>query len=204
MDKPPVYVVISYCPLLIGPTWPMHNLKSEDAEALAKTIDGLPSGMAKGCLWVNNHGNFAPVLLFDNASAIYEHLVCWSENKPEEWFEFVVKEKDDRYAIVCFPQLQKSIDRWKINFQLHTGFPVHPEATYSLLFKPLTFISLNTGTFGSIKNKLRRNLSVGLLNWTKDSAPNPSDIDFESIQWIKLPQAKDQTKYDQYLTEIFG
>lgn len=203
-DSSPVYVVISYCPLLIGPTWPMHDLKSEDAEALAKAIDELPSGVAKGCLWVNNKGDFAPVFLFENASAIYEHLMLWSENEPNKWFECVIKEKDGRYAIICFPRLQKSIERWKINFQLNTGFPTHPDAKYSLIFKPLTFISLNPGVFGVVKNKLKKNLSIGFLDWTKDSAPSPSDVDVDNIRWVKMPRAKNIEQYDQYLTEVFG
>jgi hypothetical protein len=202
----PVYVVISYCPLLTGPTWPMQDLKSEDAEAFVKTMEELPSGSAKGCLWVSNDDKgITPVFLFENASAIYEHLMFWSEDKPEEWFEYIFREKGGRYAIVCFPRLQKSIERWKINFQLNVGFPPHPQAKYSLLFKPLHFISQSANIFNKIKKQLKsKELSIGLLDWAGDFPPDPSNINFDGIQWVRMPVAKKSVMYNKYLTELFG
>lgn len=202
----PVYVVVSYWPLLMGPAGAMHELKSEDVKALSEFIEKSPSGSASGCLWVEDDGVLSPVFLFENADAIYEHLLVWSENEPEKWFEFVMSKSDDKYAIVCFPQLQKSVERWKITYQLITGFPVHPEAKFHILFQPLTFVSQNMGVFAKLGDRLKDvdKFRIGFMNWAKDGPPSgPVDIDDDAIRWIEIPKAKTLSTYEQYMKGIF-
>jgi hypothetical protein len=207
MDKPPVYIVVSYCPLLMPSADQKltYDPESNKANSIIKYIDSLPSGNAKGCLWVNEEKNVAPVFLYENAFEIYEHLVLWSEKEPEKWFEYVLVEKGDKYAIAVFPRVNKSIERWRMTYHLCTGFPIHPKAGFSLLFKPLTFISQNKGVFGQIKVKLGKKIVLGFLDWPSDTPPpDQSSVDLDVIKFIEIPAAKRPSDYDKYIDSLFN
>lgn len=204
MDKPPVYVVVSYCPLLLPPSGKAtYSLDSGEANSITKHIDSLPSGVARGCLWVNEDKRVAPVLLYEEAREIYEHLVIWSEKKPDDWFEYILVERGERYALAVFPRINKSIERWRINYHLYTGFPVHPKAEFSLLFKPLVFISQNKGVFGQIKVKLGKKIVLGFLDWKGDTPPDQSTVNLDDIKFIEIPRAKRISDYDRYIGNLF-
>ena len=44
-----------------------------------------------------------PVLALQQAPAIAEHLIEWSDNEPAKWFKLYLKERDGRYALVLAP-----------------------------------------------------------------------------------------------------
>lgn len=80
------YLIISYAPLI--PLTPnTASLKSEETNKLQKILENLRQGSAKACLWVMKDDKPTPIFLIDQAKAIYEHLVAWSENEPEKWFQ---------------------------------------------------------------------------------------------------------------------
>jgi hypothetical protein len=121
-------VIVSYVPLL----WPDQM---DDIENIMESN----IGNVKGCAWYQEDGEFKAVLLADKAEEIASHLKYWSESEPEKWFKFKWNQKGTEYRFILMPELEKTIERFKIKFQLDTGFPFPERNQFKLIFLPLSF-----------------------------------------------------------------
>jgi hypothetical protein len=94
-----------------------------------------------------------PVLVYDEADKLSEHLIEWSENDPSLWFDLYMFSKDGKYALVLMPKLEKSVERWKIRFQLEFGYPPPDNIEFDIVFNPLSFVSGTSNMFQNLKNR---------------------------------------------------
>lgn len=157
-------IIFSYFPLLTGSpgTSYLGEEARQFAEAVSGKLDELPSGSARGCLWMVDDGETAMVLAMEDTAAIAEHFGYWSEGKPEEWFAFHYLEKGLSYAGALMPNFLKTSERWKIAFQLRHGYPPIP-GSESLMFRPLHFVGKTKQAFDAAKEHLGEKLRVGLI-----------------------------------------
>lgn len=87
-----------------------------------------------------------------------------------------------KYAIALIPNIQRSVERWKIAYQLQTGFPPPTKDTeFQAFFQPVEFSSQNGDTFNKIKHQMQPITEVGFLDpkdFQMDSELNPNAINF--------------------------
>jgi len=169
-------VTVSYVPLLYE--WPgkPFEINSDSFRAFAKKLEEAPGPVA-GCAWMEPS---TPVFIIEQAQAIHEHLLAWSEERPEKWFSLQVRERPGAYAAVLVPDLFLSAARWR---QAYPGLEPGP-----VLFKPLGFAGPDD-TFRKIERTLRRQVvaDIGLLpTWPTDEEPfwlRGVPIDFGPNEW---------------------
>jgi hypothetical protein len=135
---------------------------------------------AKSCLWCRYGEKITPVFAMKGGREICTHLTKWAEEKPGEWFTLYVIRHDTRYAIVLFPNMRKSIERFKV-MQLHFNGVIIPEdAKIHVICKPLIFLSMNVGMLEKIQ--IGNQLHLGFLDVSevdmKDvhSSPEPDFV----------------------------
>jgi len=126
-------IVVSYFPLF-------RPDPTKDVQECLQDNTQTASGFALGCMWIlDKEGNLVPVLIYNNCDEIVEHLFEWSEFNPEGWFDFHWAQSGPNYAMVLFPNLQKTVERSSINFQLRTGYPMPKGKKVNIVFEPLNF-----------------------------------------------------------------
>ena len=105
-----------------------------------------------GCGFFLNDATVSLVLVLDNdAQKIYDHLCWWSENDPDNWFDFNITIANNGYAVCVSPNHQKSIDRFKKNHNVKSDKIV-------VLFNPLSGVFNDLQTIGKItkNNKINQ------------------------------------------------
>jgi hypothetical protein len=106
---------------------------------------------------------------------VAEHLKVWSENRPEIWFDLAFSELNGSYGVSIFPNLERSLERFKIANQIRTGYPIDEKnSEFRFIFKPLHFISENLICFNTVKPKLGKSTKVFLLDRDDLDVNNPS------------------------------
>lgn len=172
-------ILISYFPLLY----------SEPVIAGVEILDKFKSkieestkyGTAKGCIWTIRDGVPMPIFIMEQAKAISKHIHTWSEDKIEDWFEIKFQKKNGRYVLALIPRIQKSIERWKIQFQLQYGYPPASNLKFQILFQPLQFISGYNTVFeklGDLPNPMR----LGLIDPKDIDMDHPDNMDDKIIE----------------------
>jgi hypothetical protein len=97
----------------------------EAYRAIAALLDQAPSGRAAACLWMlGGQGNPMPVLALEQAQTIADHLSEWADSEPAKWFRVHLKERDGRYGLVLFPELQRPLERFRFAHLLEGGDPL--------------------------------------------------------------------------------
>jgi hypothetical protein len=160
MDK---MILFSYVPLLWGPP---VEADPDKIQEILKEADSLLGTWA--CVWVGNKKKTTCLFLVDNAIEISSHLMAWSENEPEKWFNLEIDSNNDfYYAIALFPNVKKSIERHKIGFQLHTGYPVPDKTEYKIFAKPISFVSNGPSKiFKQIKKFIFKGIEIRFMDFS--------------------------------------
>ena len=183
--KPITYVVLSYFPLLTGAPGDVLDLENEDGlKALDEVLSRLPDGDAIACLWVGTDGGPRPVFVFEDADAVHDHLIVWSEDDPAGWFNLTLLQKDGKYLIGLAPDVKRSIDRFRIARQLKTGLPVPEDAKFSILFRCLYFVSGSSNMFELVKDGLPEEIEVGFMDASLLNVDDPGSMDQDRIRWV--------------------
>jgi hypothetical protein len=176
-------IIISYIPLLLD-NRTIVDPEDSEIESILKDALEVNSG-ADFCLWVDKDGQASPVLVFSNAEDLADHINTWSENKPEEWFDIQLNQISDSYSIALMPRLEKSVERWRVNYQLTTGYPPKRDLNVNLVFNPLHFATKHSPVFENVKPHIKSKTKIGLLNL---NGVKPEEIqeklDTESIMWL--------------------
>lgn len=159
MSKKPD-VIISYVPCLLGnPTQTVDIGKTFHLEQVQEMFQrGTDLSVAVGCAWGIDSGAPVPMLVLDHGDAIYEHLMIWSEGKPEEWFDLIIHFEQGVYAVVLMPNLERSTKRSE---RVHGKLPKKVQ----ILFAPLHFVALpgsETGT--TMKPMIRGKTKFGIID----------------------------------------
>jgi hypothetical protein len=194
--------LVSYVPLFDGVP---RTVMSEEGDSdtmfneVQKAVDNSPDGCAMTCAWVRYNGSAAPVLVYDDAKQIIDHLMKWSENVPSEWFRVSILEKGGVYAIALTPNIEKSIERWKYAFQLQYGYPPEKDIDFSIIFKPLYFVSGMLNIFDKVRDSISEPFYIGFLDSSSiDLDGKGSDV---KPTWLG-PFDKANTSYNEYLDSI--
>lgn len=167
-------VVVSYVPLLRGEAG-RSDLDMKELELLIGEADGT----AKACVWLHDSETGpTPVLLFDGARELAEHLREWAEDKPEEWFRLVLGQHGDLYGLALIPVLEKGVERFRMAYQLRNGLPIPKDASFQCIFKPLQFTSLPGNIFDKIRPELQARTNVCLMDMADYHGP---DTNFDDV-----------------------
>ncbi len=143
-------ITLSYVPLFYS-QWPLAELTTEWRQkkvirSLIKFMDDAAElGVAEACCWSWSEeddvpADPSPIFVLPQSSEIYDHLNWWSQDKPEEFFQFAIYyDKEGRwYSCALMPNVAKSMSRMTFNIQ-----EVAPELTIkddkTVLFVPLSF-----------------------------------------------------------------
>ena len=207
-DSPPGLsaVLISYVPFLAGD--PFEEIPRDRFEELATLVDTMPSGQAQACLWFkrdvksDDDYKLSPVFLYKNADDMVGHLVAWSENKPLEWFSLHLRHKRGKYVFALMPKFEKSVERYKIAYQLRTGFPIPKDTRFSIIFRTLFFVSGDQNVFNLERQRIGETTEIGFLDSNKVDFKNLEEsltkLDDSEINWLgpfSLAPNKDVLKY---------
>lgn len=195
------YMCISYVPMLVGAAGEVI----EDEE-LHEKLKKAHHGMAKGCMFVEREGRMHPVFIISNADAIYNHMLFWSDQSPDEWFTVYIHEPEPNYyAIVLHPNIKRSLDRYKAAAEILRGETLSDD-DINVVYRPITFLGGKTDAYFKHKKKLPKNqINVGFLDSNKvtvDIEASRLLSDFENVEddikWIgPVRFGKDKTIIDQ-------
>lgn len=183
------YVVVSY--------WPLVHLdrpeiyEDNQVERLTHFLSDYPPVDIRGCLWVGDseEEGIRPVLLLERAQEVRDHLVHWSEKKPADWFRVFVDlipgDPENKYVVMIYPNVQRSVERFKVACVMYHETIPDPDAKYHVLFQYLKFVSLpNPQTFPTIRHRLGSDVTIGFLDINEIDPEHPEATDFSKVAYI--------------------
>jgi hypothetical protein len=136
-----------------------------------------------GCVWVSYKNKISPVFLIDRAKEVYDHLISWTENSPQDWFTFSLREFEDGYAICLMPNASKSIKRFKQNHELMYDEEIKIEKAH-VLFRTISVFCLSKATLQHIRcPKVGEKTNVGFIT-PEDFQNNKLDIPFIEVDVV--------------------
>jgi hypothetical protein len=143
------YMIVSYFPCSWDHITAPKTLSPKESTTLVHLVSNSVSE-AEGCVWAVEEGK-PPVAIFifddDYVDRLVDHLVHWSENRPEEWFSAVFKKIEPiGYGLALMPDLRKTEARHAIAHQIQLGYPVPEDREVTYLFKPISFFSRQLDT----------------------------------------------------------
>lgn len=187
-------LIFSYVPLLVGPPGQAYMGEGAIGAAadVAESLEDLPSGSAKACVWMAGEDGASAIFAMDQARDIAEHLRHWAEGKPEDWFAFHFLEKCEAYAIALMPNFRKSSERWKIAFQLRHGYPPIM-GQESLIFRPLHCVAPTKNAFVQAKKFMKSTVRIGLVE-SSEVSPESYRVPEDRIQWLGNFKAVSETE----------
>lgn len=205
---PTTIVLFSYFPLIMEK---LLELALEGAEPVAperyqEVTDLLEECLeladATACLWMLVDGTPAPVLIVPHARRIHKDLMIWAEEEPEQWFTLELLEAQGAYALALFPNLEKSVERYKLGHLMHHEEILENES-YQLIFAPLRFVSRpGKHCFGDLKHKIGDTVPVYLYDVENLDTQSVSELD-EAVMYKvgNLKIVGSDTPGKQYLRE---
>jgi hypothetical protein len=150
----------------------------------------IPSDVhVEACLWTIDKQHdpiFAPVLVMERAKKVAYHLMEWTEGQPQGWFKIVITDNGSNYCVALFPNIDLSIERWKLGYRLsHDGQEPPKDYQYEVLFQPLAFGAAISDSYRNVKPHLNvSHMEIGLLDMSHINRTKPFDTDHTKI--IKL------------------
>ncbi len=151
-------ILVSYVPLLRGLA---GQLLAPDA--VAPILD-TSAGHVDAIVWaVDDAGRFSPIFAMAGAEEIFEHLVEWSEGSPATWFRLLYDEHDDEYAMALVPDVQRSLDRFRLAHSLAPGTEAAHEEV-RVFFQPLLFRGPKSDVSRRALPLLGGNVTVGFVD----------------------------------------
>ena len=167
-------LVVSYMPLMnLTPVILVENnikIFAETASAACELACG------KGILWARND-TLTPVLIFDKGNAIVEHLIFWSEGKPDGWFDLHIVELDSgKIQFLISPRFMKSVER-------HTRlYPDSDTASVKVMFAPLQVTIDKSDVCSEFLNNLKESrLTIGFLDYEYVMLGDPTKLKIDKV-----------------------
>jgi hypothetical protein len=170
-------MLVSYVPLLMGEA----GRSDLDPKEVSKLVDEAPSGTALACVWLkdNEDAGVHPCFIMDDAQNIAEHLKLWAEGEPDKWFVLTAAEHGGLYGLALMPRFDKGIERFRIAYQLRNGLPIPKDASVTLLFKPLHFLSKPGHMFEKVKLQLGNRIKLSLIDNSMVDTSNPASAPWD-------------------------
>ena len=187
-EKPDNIVLVSYMPLLTpkGSLRDINILETMSGQTIKELENSLGDGAhVEACLWTLDKElkSPTPVFVMENAHAIAEHLEEWSENNADKWFKLTFVEKDGKYIVMLWPNLDKSSARFKVRYLIEKEDFLE-DVKFTHFFQPLFFISGVSNMFTNIKSKIGSKASIGFLDFKNLNVDDPSSIDPDNIKEV--------------------
>lgn len=151
----------------------------------------LPSGEAQACLWTESAGNVSPVLVLEQAEAITDHLIEWTEGDPGSWFRLAIGEHYGRYGLALLPDLARSSERFKLARRL-AGLPAPEAVEYCHVYRPLHFVSELEHTFQRVRHRLPSRIAFGVVDRGDVDPDHLDQVDIQRLRSLgPFPVASD-------------
>lgn len=171
-------VLISYWPLLdyneMQLLNELVNAPNPDYQALENK---LLNAHIDGCLWGRiKDGSVAPILILSDAQKVADNIKLWSEDNPSEWFKMVIYESGDFYALGLYPDLDKSVERYKNNYRMQYG-QVPANLSFQVLFAPLMFGSKKSVIYDKVRGLIKDRSTLALMDIKDYDETNPFNVD---------------------------
>lgn len=160
-------MVYGYIPLLDVDTYFEHQLPRDKIDYTA--------GEPKGLIWVLCNGLLSPVLVLDDAKRVYDHILEWSNQKPDEWFKLyrskIRNGKENLFVVGLYPDNYKTTDKVSKIFDI--------DKIYKVMFKPIYIISTETDLHVQFIEQKSKTATVMLLDIKY--VDNYENIDIDKI-----------------------
>lgn len=167
------FFLVSYVPGLSGEAG--ETIDEERVMEIGRQIDEADNSI-DGVVWVGGPDGPAAVLLRRDGVECASHLKRWAEGKPEDWFTVALAESGELYGLVLMPNVQEGVRRFRVAYQLRTGYPLPEDTDFRVLFKPLTFVSRPGHVFGQVRPALGDRIRVLMMNVSDFKGPD-TDVD---------------------------
>jgi hypothetical protein len=138
----------------------------------------------KACVWVNRSDSIAPTFLVKKAGELFDDILVWSEGVPKNMFTLDIVTDDDGYCISLVPNLEQSINRFKLNYMLTKGKQLPDNATFRTMFHPISVVSSIGTNFQKFLEELGDTCSVGMVQFGKFHSDNMHLIGDDDILFI--------------------
>ena len=183
-DYPLTMIVVSYFPLLRGVAG-----QTIDVNEFAKDFVGLErhNVASHACLWFKDEADGCPypVLVIDKMSEVVDHMMEWSEGKPADWFDLKIVEFNGRYAVVLVPKIERSIERFKLAYQLRVGYPIPTTAKFQVVFDSLGFVSESISeSFKMFQKMAGKSIKLAVVDRESINRDNPAELEMDSVRVI--------------------
>jgi len=153
-------VVVSFVPLLTGKPGKVMNTTDPQFQELLARIENGHTGHVDGCVWIAEDNGVFPAFVMKDAHAVADHLLAWSDNNPAKWFTLCFAERQGRYVAALVPNVAGSVERFELAYLI-----AHREVSgvngYEVIFRPLTFVSGTSHTYGQMKAMIPSSVMVG-------------------------------------------
>ena len=174
--------------MLVMSYMPLFNVVSTNFEIDAGSVDGFLKAaeassdlaVGKGVLWIrNDEGVLLPVFIYEEGDDIVDHLIGWSEDKPEDWFEFhvVELESDGKIEFLVSPKYRLSIDRHK---RQHPGIDWDNQDV-KVLFTPLSTRVEKSDQVVDFLNNIKPVVKIGFIDFDYLRFGDPSKLNLNKI-----------------------
>jgi hypothetical protein len=172
--------LMSYMPLVYGTGAIVDNLNVDEFSEMIAQVAEERRGTAKACLWIGTEDGVCPVLVYENAAEIADHLLLWCEDKPEKWFIVHIAKYGDGYKIILAPDLDQSIARWKYH---HDDIShKYDKKEFLLITSPLRFMAEHSDLYSKIKDLIPAGATkIGIMD-IEDL--NRVEDEPECVRWI--------------------
>jgi hypothetical protein len=166
----------------------MFDKKNEQQQAFVKIADVVESNRdADACMWTYKEGmGFIPVLIYDDAKAIYDHLMWWCDGRPDKWFKIAIEVRGDQYAVTVIPNFKKSFERWKFaRKEFHEDKTTYDSLNVKYIYSALGFSASTCSIKDEAEELLKQPVfRVGFLDLADINKDDPSKSSFENIKHI--------------------
>ena len=197
MDEKAKIYCIGYMPCLSpNDEWQAGQLKEQPSGSdVEKLLESAKSPHAEACLWVyegkDPDGDPAPVLIYENADDICEHLIGYSEGKPEDWFTLYYDFDGSDYTVIVAPNHDKMFHRFSAARKLfHKDFTNYKKEDVTFFFATLRIDVFDSKSIGPITKRVasREETMLGFLDTDglKKVQGGDNDIDPRWIGPIKI------------------
>jgi hypothetical protein len=87
-------LVCGFVPLLSCGAVRVFGIDDPEALRVLAEAQRCPSGQADAVLWVADVAGLYPVFVLEQADAIADHLLAWSEGRVGDWFALCLSERE--------------------------------------------------------------------------------------------------------------
>lgn len=193
---------VSYIPLFAVNEDELRKNWAKDVNGFIKhiydAIGRAPSPVA--CVWGIDEGKHVPCFLIDQARAVVDHLLCWSEHDPSQWFKLVIDVSDNHYDVALFPNLIKSKERHSLQNIILREETLPESMSYQFLFRPLHFRSNGRGMINEIK--MGNESMVGFIEAAEFNLSNLDPTKLPEPTMVGPFKVSDDDEFKGYFKEI--